>query len=105
MHEQALDRRAHLAGFAETRVHAPWQCPIDIGVLTDDGAGNAAEFQLRSSQAGTALNQPSHLRAAREGIEPNVRLLEQPRANVAAVAVDEIEVPGREPCVDQYLAE
>src|SRR5204862_2600446 len=95
VHEQALGRRAHLAGAAERGRRAPRRRPIEVGVLADDGRRDAAELEQDRPQP-DALTQPAADRGtAGEGIEVDVAILGEPWTDGGARPVDETQVTRR----------
>ena len=101
--EQPLQRGAHLAGAAEPGVDASRRRPLQIGVVADDGRRNAAQLQGDRAEADGTLQQPSHRRAAGEGEEADVLVLDEPAADLGARPLHQRGVSRRQPGLEQQL--
>src|SRR5207344_3451090 len=94
--EQPLRRRARLPGPPECGVDDARHRAIEITVGADDGRGDAAELERDGAKTDVALQPLADVRAAGERVEPDLLVLHEPAAHVAAGPLHEIDVRRRE---------
>src|SRR5712692_8382195 len=75
VHVYALRGDARLARVGEAADSAAGRCPSDICIRLDDHRRIAAQLEQHALAAGLRANRPARFRAAREGNEPDARVL------------------------------
>ena len=105
MHEQSLNRCAHLACLAERGLRNRCSHAIQLCVLTHDRGADRSEFHLRAPQADSRLQPDPDLAATRERVETEPMIRGQCGANYPAAAEHDVQPARRHARVLEALAQ